>query len=326
MYRATESLIWTGRIDRDEGDLGHRWHQRIKIIDLSRETLPIKEQNKRAFALIGFECDEGVRRNKGRTGAKDGPNAIRRACSNLADHFNEEDEIVDLGNISCEGQDLEDAQQKLSQCIFETRKAGYFPVVLGGGHEVAYPHFLGLKKAIAPESKLGIINIDAHFDLRQPKDGPSSGTPFFQINQLCISQGQEFPYFCVGIQSASNTKALFERASELQVEYISAQQCHQVQTFSHNLERISSFITSVEKIYLTICLDAFDVSVAPGVSAPSAFGLFPAEVLPFLEKIIESGKMISFDVAELNPSLDEDRRTAMLAAKLIHFITEQYSQ
>lgn len=74
-------------------------------------------------------------------------------------------------------------------------------------HEVAWPHHAGLADAL-PEERIGIINFDARFDLRKPENGPSSGTPFYQIAEYNIAAGKPFDYFCIGIQQQSNTKAL----------------------------------------------------------------------------------------------------------------------
>ena len=87
MYSPTNKNTWNGRIDQNEGDLGHRWHQKIKTIDLSREKLPVLEENQKGIVIVGFKCDEGVQRNKGRTGALKGPESLRISSSNHADHF-----------------------------------------------------------------------------------------------------------------------------------------------------------------------------------------------------------------------------------------------
>jgi formiminoglutamase len=74
---------------------------------------------------------------------------------------------------------------------------------------------------------------------------------------------------------------------------------------------------SVDIVYLTIDMDGFASSVAPGVSAPSPFGFTPEVVLPALKRIASSGKLMSMDVVEYNPEFDIDHRTARLAARVI---------
>lgn len=325
MYSPPNKDIWTGRVDANEGDLGLRWHQKIDFIDLSVEKLPPLKREQDGIVIIGFMSDEGVRRNKGRTGAKEGPEALRKSCCNHASHFHDSTLLFDAGNVMCIGEDLEGAQAELRQVITKIRSAGYFPFVFGGGHEVAYPHFMGLLDAEQKDKTIGIINIDAHFDLRIPDSKPSSGTPFYEISKQCKTAKRTFKYLCLGIQKSSNTQALLQRADALGVEYVFAQDCQHDHPEA-NEAKIHDFSMNVDAIYLTICLDVFDMAFAPGVSAPSAIGLMPEIALNFIKEIAKSGKLIAADIAELNPSLDENNMTEKLAAKLAYeIITDQQS-
>ncbi|MDS8610512.1 arginase family protein, partial [Streptococcus pneumoniae] len=78
------------------------------------------------------------------------------------------------------------------------------PIVLGGGHETAYGHYLGLKSSLQPDEQLAVINLDAHFDLR-PYDqtGPNSGTGFRQMADHAKEESKDFPYLILGIQEHS---------------------------------------------------------------------------------------------------------------------------
>lgn len=319
MYTAPKRDIWSGRVDSNEENLGLRWHQKISLIDLNQEQLPKLKQDEKGIIIIGFCSDEGVRRNKGRTGAKEGPEAIRKACCNHAYHFDEKTIFYDGGNVVCENEELESAQTELRGMISNISESGYFPFVFGGGHEVAYPHFMGLSDTLPENQSMGIINIDAHFDLRIPEPDPSSGTPFFQIANDCELAKKNFKYFCIGIQQSSNTQALFQRARSLGVEYFTAHDLFKLSK-DHQINKLITFIQSVDSIYLTICLDVFDISVAPGVSAPSTIGLKPESALPLIHEIAKTGKLIGADLAELNPSLDQNEMTAKLAGKLVYEI------
>lgn len=321
MYKATSKKLWLGRIDVLEGDLGLRWHQIIKCIDLKTETLPSLEKKQKGIAILGFQCDEGVRRNEGRTGARQGPEYLRKACAHLANHFDKQTQIFDVGNVVCDDHDLEVAQEELQEIITSINSKGFFVFVFGGGHEVAYPHFMGIRNSIPVNKTIGIINLDAHFDLRIPENQGTSGTPFYQIAQRCKSRKEPFNYFVAGIQRSANTKALFKRAGELGVNYILATAINE-----SKMRQMEEFILQVDFIYLTICMDVFDISVAPGVSAPSANGIQLGITIKLINKIIESGKLISADIAELNPSLDQDDKTSRLASKLAFEILTNYQE
>ncbi len=86
-------------------------------------------------------------------------------------------------------------------------------------------------------------------------------------------------------------------------------------------QKLKSFIDSVDKIYLTIDLDGFSSAYAPGVSAPSPLGFSPEMAMEVIRIIKKSGKLISMDIAELNPRFDLDHRTARLAAILMHQVS-----
>jgi len=333
-YRKTDQAVWTGRNDGTDPAV-QRWHQCIVAIDLSKEELPILHSNQKGIALIGFSCDEGVRRNGGRTGAKEGPVNFRKTCGSLPVHFEQDILFVDLGDIICTGNEMEEAQDELAKLIEMGLNNNYQPFVIGGGHEVAYGHYTGINAFLKNSAKndhftagdhsgntnlsgsIGIINFDAHFDLREPNEnGYNSGTGFLQIARDCATAKQEFRYLPIGIQQNSNTKQLFDSAEALNVNYISAEQ-FQPAAQSALTEKILQFIEESSVIYLTICMDVFSSSVAPGVSAAAYNGIFPD---PFffscLQTILASGKVISADIAEYNPTYDSEQRTAKLATAL----------
>ncbi|MDQ7861899.1 arginase family protein [Peribacillus frigoritolerans] len=82
--------------------------------------------------------------------------------------------------------------------------------------------------------------------------------------------------------------------------------------------KILNFINQHDYIILTLCMDVINASEAPGVSAPSSFGLSGKMVRQLIRKITSHTKTISFDICEVNPSLDCDNRTVKLAANLIN--------
>jgi formiminoglutamase len=230
-----------------------------------------------------------------------------------------------LGDVICEDQNLEGAQEELAEIISISYAKGYFVFVFGGGHEVALPHFNGIRNASAGNQSIGIINIDAHFDLRIPEGKGSSGTPFYQIAEVCKSKDEDFNYFVAGIQRSANTQALFNRAEELGVTYILAADLNE-KYLGTVIQQLDKFIQKVDLIYLTICLDVFDISVAPGVSAPSANGIQPGIAIELITKIIQSGKLVTADIAEHNPLLDQDEKTSKLASKLIFEVLTNYQE
>lgn len=315
-YHKPIQKYWRGRTDAPK----HAYvFQIVQLLDL-RQVIPFAHQL--TFALLGFRCDEGIRRNLGRIGAIDGPIAIREVLAKLpAPHPHIT--CYDAGDIVCHDGDLETAQKNLSECITMLLQKQIIPIVLGGGHELAWGHYRGIMQTYAQE-KMGIINVDAHFDMRSLLDNErgSSGTPFLQIAEAHKKAKRPFDYNCIGIQHNSNIQSLFTTAHEFAVHVLTA---GEIQLDGDKpMHFINRVLRDNDKIYLSICLDAFAEPFAPGVSAPQPLGLFPWHVIPMVRQVAASGKAVSYDVAELSPVFDIDKRTARLAANLIYEIMQHH--
>ncbi|MET3052321.1 MULTISPECIES: formimidoylglutamase [Pseudomonas] len=299
--------LWQGRIDAGEGASALRWHQWVQ--PFSREQTP-------GTALVGLACDEGVSRNQGRTGARQGPSALRKALANLA--WRGERGLYDSGDIECVGSDLEGAQQAYAKQVSQLLDQGHLPLGLGGGHEIAYASFLGLAEHLRqhePCPRIGILNFDAHFDLRHAAQC-SSGTPFRQIAEYCQAAGMAFDYCCLGVSELNNTQALFEQAQRLNVRYRLDRQM-QPWNVPAIEDYVEAFLSGIDHLYMTVCLDVLPASQAPGVSAPSAHGVDLMVVEHLVRQAKASGKLRMADIAELNPGLDQDQRTARIGARLL---------
>jgi formiminoglutamase len=323
MYKPTTPGTWKGRVDALDGEAGKRWHQAIELVDLTAEFEPARHEQ--AIALLGFCCDEGVRRNQGREGAVQGPAALRQAMASFAWHLDDQTGLFDAGDVYCTNQNLEEAQKQLGKKVHSLLSNTYKTIVLGGGHETAYGHFLGIQQALPADKQLGIINFDAHFDLRSYEKQVSSGTPFLQIADDLINDNREFNYLCLGIQQYGNTQKLFNTAKEYGADYVFAP-AMQVYNYEQLREKLQQFMALVDVLYVSIDMDVFAAAYAPGVSAPAALGIHPEIALILLQEIINSGKLLTLDVVELNPKLDVDSRTAKLAASLLYHVVQQWSQ
>ncbi|MCK0132172.1 formimidoylglutamase [Flavobacteriaceae bacterium F08102] len=317
-YQAPKKESWTGRPSNPA--IGNQyWHQEIQLTNL----MSIGAQTNIDIALIGYACDAGVQRNLGRIGAVGGPEELRERLAKLPIHFYHKT-VVDVGNVVCLDQQMEVAQTMYAQALSVLIERGIFPIAIGGGHDMAYGSYKGIKEGLAAINKpgrVGIINFDAHFDLRPVEELPNSGTPFNQLINEYKKQGETIDYFAIGIQRQSNTKELFEIAEKHGVSYALSDECESYSAAIHGLqERLKLFVANNDYLYITIDMDGFSSAFAPGVSAPSPLGFTPHFVYKMLRFLFETKKVIACDIAELNPSFDHDRLTANLAAKLVDFM------
>jgi len=322
-YKVTDEIVWQGRTDSESNYDAFRWHQCVKIIDLNARDLEVFT-GKLGFAFIGFCCDEGVRLNKGRTGAAKGPLSIRSELANLPCNFLQEVKLFDVGDVLCEDSTLLESQVILAKVVQRVLSLNLFPIILGGGHEVAFGDYMGILNYLSENREkpnIGIVNFDAHFDLRPYIDThiASSGTMFRQIADVCSKKKLEYAYMCIGIQKHSNTIDLFKTADRLGAKYMLAKDIIDGDD-CEIIDKIEDFIKLRDYIYVTICTDVFSTAFAPGVSASQPLGLDPERVLKYLKHILKSNKVVCFDIAEVSPRFDQDDITANLAAILIYSV------
>jgi len=302
-------------------------------VDLSR--LP-----RQRYGIIGFASDVGVKLNGGRVGAARGPDGIRGGLRNKPVHFTpNEVGLLDFGNIVLPSDENEQgliwAQAALSSAVNLLLSHDIFPIVLGGGHEVAYGHGHGIMERIqtarganSSDPGIHVVNFDAHWDLRlrEERGHYSSGTPFSQLHAFAKEIDLMFNYMCVGVEYASNTPFLFDRAQEIGARHVLGRDIH-TGNLPAVLEQVGSFLGQARDTYVTVCMDFFAQAAAPGVSAPNVDGVDPKAFYPILRRITETRTVRSLDIAETAPSLDPDGRTSELAARIIHeFIRIRYTQ
>jgi formiminoglutamase len=324
---------WTGRFDGD-GAAHRRWWQAVaRYAEARQDRSPLladppvrvtpaagagsPSSAGRPAVILGFCSDEGVRRNKGRTGAAKAPAAIRSALGPLAFHLDRP--VLDAGDVTLRSGErdggLEAAQARAGLAVSTLLNAGNLTVLLGGGHETAFASYLGVAgaEAVRGGKRWGVLNLDAHFDLRD-EAAPSSGTPFLQMARAEAAAGRALKYAVVGISEPNNTGALFTTAERLGVKYLLDEESSPdaVQAF------VADFLADIDALYLTIDLDVLPAAVAPGVSAPAAFGVPLPVIAAVCRQAAASGKLLHVDVAELNPAFDIDNRTARVAARLIN--------
>jgi formiminoglutamase len=266
--------------------------------------------------LVGFPQDEGVRRNHGRPGAAEAPAEIRRHLYRLTP-WNGDRGVdltalppLDVGNVRIAGS-LEETQEALGVVVGAILTGGAIPIVLGGGHETAYGHYLGYVTARQP---VGILNLDAHLDVRPCLDGQGhSGSPFRQALEHPTAPLPGAQYVCLGAQPQSVSRAHWQFARErgCRIGWYRQVQRRLIKHLRRECGRLSA---AGCQVYVSLDADAVRSADMPGVSAPNPNG-FPAEqILACARAAGNSPVVASFDLVEINPRHDPDGRSARWAA------------
>jgi formiminoglutamase len=266
--------------------------------------------------IVGFPQDEGVRRNHGRAGAALAPALIRNWLYRLvsADAARNVDLAarppLDVGDVRLSGP-LEETQEKLGHIVAAILRSGAVPIVLGGGHETAFGHYLGY----AEENRsVAILNLDAHLDVRPCTDGKAhSGSPFrqaFEHPTHALGAGR---YVCFGAQpqSVGRSHAAFIRRHGGHIDWCDDVRSSSASCFVARLEQLAG---SGCPIYVSLDVDVVHVADAPGVSAPNLAGLGGTDVLRLTYLAGQSLGVCSFDIVEANPLLDRDDQTVRWSA------------
>ena len=271
--------------------------------------------------ILGFPSDEGVRRNGGRVGAAEGPDAIRQPLYRFgpdaenAERFGDVVErMQDLGNLALSGQ-VEQDQELLGEVLAPYVSENAIPIILGGGHETAYGHFLGYAKA---EQDISILNWDAHADVRELKDGKAhSGSP---LRQAILDPSKRCRNYTVA-------SLLPYSVSQSHLQFIADHQGQYLLKESLSTQKIDELYRSYSSpMMTTFDLDAVDQTYAPGVSAPAVDGLSQDLWLYAAYKAGECSFVKSMDIVELNPTFDRDHQTARLAALTVWYFLKGLSE
>jgi agmatinase len=267
-------------------------------------------------AILGAPFDGGT---QWRAGARFGPRAIREASTLFAfghagayDHEDDATYLVDVSVTDIGDADIVHTNTELSHANIElgVRKilaAGTLPVVLGGDHSVNIPCI----RAFSGEPPIHLVQIDAHLDFVDERHGVRNGhgNPM----RRAAEQAHVTGLTQLGIRNVSSTaRDGYEAARSFGSDILSVRQVRTLGT-----EKTLARIPHGRRYYLSIDIDAFDPSIAPGTGTPSHGGFQYYEVLELLTGLAARGTIVGLDIVETAPDYDPSGITAILAAQLL---------
>ena len=270
------------------------------------------------FAILGAPFDFGT---QFRAGARFGPRSIREASTLFsfghAGAYDHEDDvtylendkvrIVDIGDADIVHTDTMKSHANIETGVRAILAAGAVPIVLGGDHSVNIPCI----NAFAGQDPFHLVQIDAHLDFVDERHGVryGHGNP--------MRRAAEKPYVTglsqIGIRNVSSTaKDGYDDARKMGSDIQSVRQFRKLGV-AGMLDRVPAG----SRYYVTIDIDGFDPSVAPGTGTPSHGGFFYYEILEFLDGLTKRGNIIGVDLVEVAPDYDHSGSTTTLAAQIL---------
>jgi len=259
--------------------------------------------------ILGSPQDAGVRRNQGRAGAGEAPDAIRR----MLYRFPETEKIgrhalFDLGDVPVDGS-LEEIHRRQRRIVRHVLADGKTVIVLGGGNDISYPDGRALAEVI-PDCLT--FNIDSHLDVRA--DEPrNSGTPYRQLMEGGFLPPANF--YELAVKEDVNAPAYRRYVDQKGVHVFTLEEMRR-----RNPERLVSTILKerrADAIFWGFDLDAVRTVDAPGVSATYPIGLTADEICTLARLAGGDARSRILEISEVNPRYDVDRRTCRLAAMMI---------
>jgi len=275
------------------------------------------------IVLLGFPHDEGVLLNGGRAGARLGPEKFRFWLKRFGALHNPEKDIdlsslavTDAGDVPPEVP-LKEAHARLTEKVGSILSQGGIPFIIGGGNDQSHPNASALLQHRKGKT-VGVINIDAHLDVRPLKDGCAhSGSPFRLLLEDERFDGENFIEFAAQGSQCSKEHAEYVRGKKGRILWLDEVQHHGrvIDSFEAS---IGNLAWSSSSLFVSFDLDSVAASDAPGVSCPGILGLSAEDAVSIAYRSGGHPSVSLFDLSEYNPVI-EDERTGRLASAMFYY-------
>ncbi|MFT6088810.1 agmatinase [Sulfitobacter sp.] len=268
-------------------------------------------------AIMGAPFDAGT---QWRAGARFGPRGVREASTLFsfghAGAYDHEDDavylpgdvnIVDIGDADIVHTDTEQSHANIETGVRAILDAGALPVVIGGDHSINIPCI----RAFDGQGDIHILQIDAHLDFVDERHGVRHG----HGNPMRRAAEQDYVTGLtqVGIRNVSSTaREGYDDARAMGSDIISVRQARKMGT-----PGVLAHVPEGARLYVTIDIDAFCPSIAPGTGTPSHGGFLYYEVLELLQAAAKRHEIVGIDLVEVAPDYDPTGSTSILAAQLL---------
>ena len=262
------------------------------------------------------------------SGASFAPHAIRRMLGLYTTYHIEDEQdaadsvLLDCGDIEMHVTNILENHKRIEHAVslLTERYEKAIPIILGGDHSISFPSISGFAKG---RGRVGVIQFDAHHDLRNIEDGgPSNGTPFRNLLEHGVVEGENI--IQIGIRNFSNAKAYHAYALAKGVTVYTMKQVRNRAVTDIVQESIEKLRTRVDSIYVSIDMDVLDQACAPGCPAIGPGGLHSRELLEAAALLGKEPLVGAVDIVEIDPTIDFRDMTSRIAAHIVmSFVLER---
>jgi formiminoglutamase len=295
------SFTWVRPDDGAEVQKVHEWIQPLTAESDS-------EKSKASdFVVVGVPLS---RSSISVSGASEFPEAFRRAWKGFTTYNLDEDidlsemTALDAGDVPLHVTDIRRCHDNIiaASAALHQHFGTSTVCAIGGDHSITAMMIKGLHQA-KPEEKIGILQFDTHFDLRDMSDnGPSNGTPMRNLIESGVVEGRNM--YNIGLHGFFNTKDLKKYADEKGVNYITLREARKKGIEETVVDCLEELASKVDTIYLTVDMDVLDIAYAPGVPASTPGGMTSAELLEGVLAVGRHSKVKAMDIVCLDPLKD----------------------
>jgi formiminoglutamase len=266
-------------------------------------------------AIVGYPDDEGIKLNGGREGAARGPHEIRHWLYRTTPHPRRPlKAFADLGNLTLKGS-LHERHEAGVRAVTELLKQNLQVMSFGGGNDYAYCDGRAFLETFKGKNPL-VINIDAHLDVRDTKNGFNSGTPFFRL----LESGIDFEFVELGVQAHCNSKRHWDYVEKKGGKIISLEEIEQssLSVSEYVVQALGESMLRKRPAFLALDIDCMAWPYAIGASASWPLGFEPQALNVLLQLMMKRLDVRVFGIYEVSPPLDVSAGTAKLAAQFAH--------
>lgn len=271
--------------------------------------------------ILGMPFDTGC--VAGKRGSRYGPKGVRDAithgtCYNpeLDIDISEGLDVVDFGDVKPVHTDILETHDRIERVLTAITERGIFPISIGGDHSLSYPTAKALMNAT--DGRIGVINVDAHHDVRHSHGGElSAGTPFRRLLEDESGKLEPENFVELGLSGWHNSRYYVDWIREIGSEIITAREVHREGVDAAVERALEAATDGTEAVFVSVDIDVLDSASAPGTCAPSPGGLTNYQLLEIVYRLGREDAVRAADLMELAPPLEANDTTSMAGAAVV---------